>query len=136
MRPLRPRSCSSGLLSEPLAGFDIELPGGESGDLLHTHQPFWNPQRWHAMLQERVAQLNEFLLYGLTGRGGQQHESLPLVGIGHADDRDAALRLAVQSEGAIDVLLDGFMRHHFPADLGETAETSFDVKESIGIHPS
>ena len=58
----------------------------------------------------------------------------PFCSSGHADDGDAALGFAVESEHLVDGGLDGFVGNHFAGDLREAGNPAFDVEESVVIH--
>ena len=63
------------------------------------------------------------------------HESLPLLGVGNGSDHRQQFPL-LSAELGIDRLLNREMRHHLAADLGKPALAARDRDESLVIQPS
>ena len=65
-----------------LALFDVELAGGEEGDIFDAEHLFGDPEGGDALLEEGVAEVDELLFDGLAGHGGEEDELLAFVLVG------------------------------------------------------
>src|SRR5207237_9981328 len=91
----------------------------------------WNPQIRHAGFGEGRAKLRQ-----IDVDTTQEHERLALYRIGHTHDGDDALALFHDVQSGQDLLFDGFVRHHFAADLRETREPSSNDQKPVFMKPA
>src|SRR5205807_2772820 len=117
-------------MSELLATFDVELAGGENGNVFYHDGTFRDPKIRDATFIQRSA---EFIHFNRVG--GEEKQRFAFRFVGDSANGDAPLA-SFQTERADDLLLDYLVRHHFAADLGKTRKPSFDVKKAVFVQPA